>query len=270
VGSRLNKNRQPFIVSSIMQKPKVIFLGIDDPIYYVPFLDKIAAGARDHVVGIGIVTYSKHPLRMLKDYIAMSCVWGASVALRLFWLYGMKKINRAQGSGGMRAFARQRGIPFLGVTHDCNGARVKEWINATDPDVVVSTLTQKVDAQILRRVPQGFINTHLGTLPNYAGHFAPFWALSAGDKKIGTTIYRMGKDIDAGTLLSHYATEVRESESLHVLIERLLTRAANEIIRMLTTADFATRGAVPRAERMLPLPDRSAVKEFYRKGFSYF
>jgi len=253
-----------------MSNLKVLFLGVDDPIYYVPFLDRVAAAIPGQLVGVGVVDLAPSWRGRMRRVWQLAGAWGLPVLARLAVLRWLRKRTRCGGVGSMADVARRHGVPFLGYAADCNGPLVGEWLQKTRPDVVVSTLTQKVAAVTFAAVPNGFINTHHGLLPRHAGRLAPFWALLAGDRELGTTFHMMADGIDTGPILAQVRTTPLRGESLHDLLERLFAAAAPVLATLLRQPALTPISPEGRPEQRNPVPTRADVRRLRARGHRYF
>jgi len=249
---------------------RVLFLGVDDPIYYVPFLDRVAAAIPGQLVGVGVVDFAPSWRGRIRRISQLTSAWGPVVLARLAALRWLRKRKRCGGAGSMEDVAQRHGAPFLGYAGDCNGPLVGEWLQRTRPDVVVSTLTQKVAAVTFAAVPYGFVNTHHGLLPRHAGRLAPFWALLAGDRELGTTFHMMADGIDSGPILAQVRTTPLRGESLHDLLERLFAAAAPVLASLLRQPTLTPISPGGRPEQRNPVPTRADVRRFRAHGHWYF
>lgn len=102
------------------------------------------------------------------------------------------------------------------------------------PDLMISIRF----GQIFRRsdliaLPRfGIINLHSGILPNYRGILASFWAILAGEKKLGMTLhYIVDSGIDTGPIIDSFRQEIDWGLSLSENISRLYPRGCEMILR---------------------------------------
>ena len=76
-------------------------------------------------------------------------------------------------------------------------------------------------AQDLKTAPKGFVNLHLGLLPEHPGRHPIQNAISAVDKSVGVTLHRAVVKADAGPVIDRRATAMPESRRPEEVFQRL-------------------------------------------------
>ena len=65
------------------------------------------------------------------------------------------------------------------------------------------------------------LNMHRSLLPKYKGLKPLARALENGEKKTGTTIHKMAKEVDSGTIIDQYEIDIEEGDTVESLFEKL-------------------------------------------------
>jgi len=91
----------------------------------------------------------------------------------------------------------------------------------SEPDLVLSVRYGHILKDPVLRIPtHGVLNLHSGRLPDYKGVMATFWALSRGEREIGTTLHFIDdSSIDTGRIIATTSLMVEPQRSYlwHVL-----------------------------------------------------
>ena len=92
---------------------------------------------------------------------------------------------------------------------------------ALQPDLVISIRYRRIlQPDFIEIARHGVINLHSGILPDYRGVMATFWAMLAGESRIGTTLHRIvDGGIDTGPVIeiNRRATRPRSSYLANVI-----------------------------------------------------
>lgn len=107
------------------------------------------------------------------------------------------------------------------------------------PDLVVSAGFMKIlGPEIVDALSEKLINVHPSLLPKFPGAHAVRDALSAGEKKTGTTVHYVDKGVDTGAIIRQMEVPIYEDDSEERLHERikevertLLVEVVNEFAR---------------------------------------
>jgi len=101
----------------------------------------------------------------------------------------------------MKAIAAAHKIPFTVISSKRKTEQITAWIEELKADVVfVVMFTYKIEPELLKLPPHGFINFHPGILPGYRGPVPSFWELRAREPFGGVTAHLMNADYDAGPI----------------------------------------------------------------------
>ena len=90
------------------------------------------------------------------------------------------------------------------------------------PDLVVSAGFMKIlGPEIVDALSEKLINVHPSLLPKFPGAHAVRDALSAGEKKTGTTVHYVDKGVDTGAIIRQMEVPIYEDDSEERLHERI-------------------------------------------------
>jgi methionyl-tRNA formyltransferase len=108
-----------------------------------------------------------------------------------------------------------------------------EAINKTDPEVLlvnnfIDIISQEIIEQHL------CLNVHFGLLPRYRGLHATHWAMLNDESEVGYTVYRMTEEVDQGPILHQERLDVRESDDIHTLLDRITEASVSGVYESLT------------------------------------
>lgn len=212
---------------------KIIFMTNPDTLTALPYL-KALLQSRHRL--IGIVT----PKRGLKKNL-----------LRSFWNYGMsffvmrlKGVLRARvqfwrrRSGllpddkeylSVEEFLLDHSLPHLKPA-SLKEAHFLQELQKGGPDLIlVSTLSQKLEGEILRLPRYGCVNLHAGILPQERGPAGPFWALYYDQTKTGVTFHQMTGQFDQGDILFQKEVPVLALDTEASLSQRIAQAGAQAL-----------------------------------------
>jgi len=103
---------------------------------------------------------------------------------------------------------------------------------------------------------RGWINLHFSDLPRWRGAAPVQWAIIAGDRDIGTAVFSLVEELDAGDVYSCQRSQIDPDETAGELLARLsisgavqLTDVLNEMTAGTATA-VAQRGDVTYARKL--------------------
>jgi hypothetical protein len=107
-----------------------------------------------------------------------------------------------------QGLSRKFEAPFL-VVDDVNSAKWVGTLRDFNPDIIVSVRFSNVFKEEVIQIPRlGTFNIHPGALPHYAGLFPSFRAMLNQEQRIGATLHRVDRRIDAGPILGIGWTEM--------------------------------------------------------------
>jgi methionyl-tRNA formyltransferase len=82
----------------------------------------------------------------------------------------------------------------------------------------------------LELVPHGWINLHFSALPKWRGAAPVQWQLITGAESIGTSVFRLVRELDAGDIYSLEEHSVYPWETADALLERMADLGAQQLI----------------------------------------
>lgn len=93
--------------------------------------------------------------------------------------------------------------------------------NAGAEYVIMAGYMRKVTNEVLDAFPDRIVNLHPALLPSFKGAHAIEDAFNFGVKVTGITVHFANEDYDKGPIIAQRAVEVRESDTLDSLEERI-------------------------------------------------
>ena len=188
--------------------------------------------------------------------------WGLAGFLR----GGLRLVNaRLSASGDVARAARAHGIPVhkLAKLHD-----ITERLTVNPPRAVLATVTSRVPRDLIEMVPGGWVNTHCGPLPRYAGMDAPFWCLYHGEPEVTVTLHYMDPDFDCGPIIAQSTLPV-EKPYYFEIVDQLFDEAFALHLAYLESFEPSPRKARPQQlddRTYFSKPAPVLGREFRRKG----
>ena len=170
----------------------------------------------------------------------------------------------ASASGTVRVFAN--------INRDDGLAYVRGFA----PDVIVSIrFGQIFKAPLVKLQRFGILNLHSGTLPEYRGVLATFWAMLEGVPEIGCTLhYVTDGTIDTGAIIGTHRLAPGPSRSLLWNVASLypggVQLIADAIARLSRGDSLAAAEQTGSGGRYFSYPDESALAQFYARGHALY
>lgn len=124
--------------------------------------------------------------------------------------------------------AEAAGIPVLVLNRavyavpEAADALIVENMRAAGADyLVMAGYMRKLTPTVLNAFPDRVLNLHPALLPSFKGAHAIQDAWDAGVKVTGITVHLANEDYDKGPIVAQRAVEVRESDTIESLEERI-------------------------------------------------
>ncbi|HMQ16122.1 MAG TPA: methionyl-tRNA formyltransferase, partial [Phycisphaerae bacterium] len=112
----------------------------------------------------------------------------------------------------------------LGMRHvqapDVNALDLRDVLADAELGVVVA-FGQKIGPRLLAALPRGCVNLHASLLPRFRGAAPYQWAILAGEKVTGVTVFQIDQRWDAGAIWTQAETPIGETETADELHDRL-------------------------------------------------
>lgn len=124
--------------------------------------------------------------------------------------------------------AAKAGIPFIALNRevykDAQAAnkQIADALKEAGAEyVIMAGYMRKVTNEVLDAFPDRIVNLHPALLPSFKGAHAIEDAFNFGVKVTGITVHFANEDYDKGPIIAQRAVEVRESDTLDSLEERI-------------------------------------------------
>lgn len=119
--------------------------------------------------------------------------------LGFFHAIRLTLMARITHSGDIAKAARNAGIPVHEVTSLNHAITL---IRDAKIDFVLASVATRVSKDAICAASIGWINTHCGPLPRYAGQNSPFWVLLHDQSETAVTLHYMDVKFDAGPIIA--------------------------------------------------------------------
>ena len=127
-----------------------------------------------------------------------------------------------------------------------------ETIRAMQPDLlVVVAFGQILKEDLLNLAPLGAVNVHGSLLPKYRGAAPIHWAIVNGEKETGVTTMYLDKGMDSGDIIYQKKTEIRETDDVGSLHDRLMEMGASLLLETLEDIGKGVASRVPQDETLV-------------------
>ncbi len=124
--------------------------------------------------------------------------------------------------------AKKAGIPVLVMNREAYAdtaaanKRIADALQEAGAEyVIMAGYMRMVSAEILDAFPDRVVNLHPALLPSFKGAHAIQDAFDFGVKVTGVTVHFANADYDKGPIIAQRAVEVRESDTVDTLEERI-------------------------------------------------
>ena len=143
----------------------------------------------------------------------------------------------------VKELAEENGIPVFQPASLRDG-EAERVLRQLAPELIVAVAYGKILPEALLNIPSnGCINVHASLLPKYRGAAPIQWAVLNGDEVTGVTVQYMGKEMDAGDIISRRETPIGEFETSGELFDRLMVMGAELLVE---TVHSISRGTAKR------------------------
>lgn len=130
--------------------------------------------------------------------------------------------GRKEASPPVLNYARIAGIPVIQPPKIRKDKQTFDLLTKISPDLnVVVAYGQIIPPEIIYMPPHNTINVHFSLLPKYRGASPVQWALRAGEKETGITIFELNEKMDEGPILSQKSIPIHPGENAGELQQRL-------------------------------------------------
>lgn len=118
-----------------------------------------------------------------------------------------------------RKYCNDNGIPLEVLSGKCD---ISESINRFTPDLcIVMGWYYIISPQLLDRVRGGFIGVHNSLLPRHRGFAPVVWAMIAGDKETGFSVFSFDTGMDTGDIWYQGKIKILKTDYISDVIEKL-------------------------------------------------
>lgn len=254
---------------------RVMVFTTDEPLYLPRYLDPILNAHAAHITDL-VIAPPPRPVReqIRRQYRMFGPMAFSRMSGRVArgWLLDRLPDTLTGRHHSVRSVARAHGVPVRRVD-DVDDAGFIDWVEAHEPDILLSVVCgQKLGPRLLE-VPDHAINLHGSLLPRYRGRGVAFWPLFYGDAETGVTAHVMTEDWDAGPIVEQRSVPIDGSETVHSLSLKLADcgsdLAVDLLARVAAGADLSTRPNQTTPADYHTLPTPAERREFRRRGNAF-
>jgi len=139
-------------------------------------------------------------------------------------------------SSEVAEFAEKNDL-FYTVCNNINTPEQIKGIKALNPDIIyVIGWRQIIGKEILSIPEHGVVGIHFSLLPKFRGHAPVGWAILAGERETGLTLFYFSDRADAGGVIAQKTTPIRlddDAGTVRGRLERLAVQTVKEYAPLL-------------------------------------
>lgn len=218
---------------------RVYLIIVEEPFFHPSFVAEIIKQEKNRLVGITTVPDISPKKSKLTYFWQQWSFFGPwpffYLGLKTIFYKILNLISLFLPLGrfySVRAVARYYKVPLY-QTANVNSQDHLEYLKKLEPDVIVSAQGQIFKKELLDLPKIACINRHSALLPKYGGLWPVFWAMLAGEKKIGVTVHTMEAKIDAGQILTQREIPILSGDSLYSLYRKAFSISAQVVLEAL-------------------------------------
>jgi methionyl-tRNA formyltransferase len=133
------------------------------------------------------------------------------------------------------------------------------FIRQQSVDIAINIHAPAIFCQEVLDAPKyGCFNLHPGPLPRYAGLNPVSWAIYNGETKYGTTVHKMKKEIDAGSIAYQSIFPINETETALSLMTKCILRGVPLITRLI-------KDGIENPAKIPCLPQDKEERQYFSK-----
>jgi len=222
---------------------RVFILTMNEPVFTLPFLGRVAAHMEDELVGIAVSQRNRlHPGKRGNKaamLLKMILIMGPWHFVRSSVVSVMHRVRRGQNP--LEQLALERGIPVHHIASP-NDPEFLAELEQLDIDIIISQAQYVLGERLLALPKLGIINRHNALLPRNRGRLTPFWVLFRGENETGVSVHWVEKDLDSGRILVQERIAVDPSDTVNSLARKCYDVAPSA---MLEALDVIRAGGKP-------------------------
>lgn len=257
---------------------RIYLVIVEEPFFHPSFVAEIIRQEKNRVVGITTVPDISPKKSKLTHFWQQWSFFGPwpffylgvkTVFYKILDLIGhLFPLGRFYS---VEAAARHYKVPIY-KTDNVNSQAHLDYLRRLKPDVIVSAQGQIFKKELLGLPKIACINRHSALLPKYGGLWPVFWAMLAGEKKIGVTVHTMEAKIDAGKILAQREIPVLLDDSMYFLYQKAFGISAQvtlEALDKLAKKPIKFLTFNPKEASYFSFPTAKETSLFRRKGLKF-
>lgn len=163
------------------------------------------------------------------------------------WLYDLLRAVYAlfrRREDSLKRWCDRRGVPYNFIWKG-NSSEVAGWISSLKPElIVIFSMSQLLNEDILRLPPLGVINLHPSYLPAYRGANPDFWQYYDMEMAPGVTVHYVDKGEDTGDIIFQERLNMPLGTKSPEWLDRLISGVGVPLV--LKALDAIAAGNAPR------------------------
>lgn len=131
-------------------------------------------------------------------------------------------------ASAVKEYAIEQNIPVYQPKSVRNNEEIINILKGYEPDFIAVVAYGKILPKEILDIPKyGCINVHGSLLPKYRGAAPMQWAIINGEEKTGITTMLMDVGMDTGDMLLKEEVEIKKSDNLETIHDKLMKIGAN-------------------------------------------
>lgn len=231
---------------------RIYVLFADEPVFHPGILGQLLVRRPEEIVGVGGVSHRRGNERKTAYYRKQIEFWGHKGFLVNASAVGARRLAdrlplpTALGFHSLRSVCAAHGTDYR-IVEDVNDPAYLAQLRESEPDVIVSSQGQLFQRALLELPRLGCINRHSALLPAYGGLKPVFWAMLAGERKVGVSVHRMEDAIDQGDVLAQISVPAT-GKSLYQLYKDVFAVSGEAILHAIAVLEGTTSPAAAESE----------------------
>ncbi|MAG59759.1 hypothetical protein CMO96_03160 [Candidatus Woesebacteria bacterium] len=143
------------------------------------------------------------------------------------------------------------------IVTDLQNIRVKADVG------VLAAYGRIIPKKVIDMFPSGIVNIHPSLLPKYRGASPTQATIVSGDRDTGVSLMQMDEEMDHGLIIAQFKEKVRNDDTGRSLLERLFTKSAKELAKILQ--DYLDGKLKPVAQEH----DKATYTTLFKKEYGF-
>lgn len=166
-------------------------------------------------------------------YTVLEAVYDAGFAVDTIFTLDFDKKEQTSGFIDFEPLANAHESALVRVKN-LNEPEYIEKIKSIGPDLIIVCGWQRLVCKEILDIPRlGTIGFHSSLLPKYRGRAPVNWAIMAGEKETGITMFYLTEDADAGDIIAQKAFPIMLNDDCNTVYKKSAKAGADLIVEFL-------------------------------------